>query len=221
MEPFSKDFIRFFKELKKNNNTAWFNENRKLYEKAVKEPFKKLVDEVIGRIHAMDPEVGISASDAIFRINRDIRFAKDKSPYNTHVSANISRYGRNGKDYPGFYFQLGADKMYIGGGAYMLEKEGLYNLREQIAKNAARFEKVIGSSEFVKKYGGIQGEKNKIVQPEFKEALARQPLIANKQFYYMAELGTEKITSPDLAEMLMEYYRAGKPVNDFLKAAWN
>jgi uncharacterized protein (TIGR02453 family) len=221
MEPFSKDFIRFFKDLKKNNNAAWFNENRKLYEKAVKEPFKKFVEEVITRIGKVDPEVRISASDAIFRINRDIRFAKDKSPYNTHVSANISRYGRNGKDYPGFYFQLASDKIFIGGGAYMLEKEGLYNLRERIAKNSAQFEKVIRNSEFVKKFGGIQGEKNKIVQPEFKEALAKQPLIANKQFYYMTELGPEHITKPDLIEFLMEYYHAGKPVNDFLKAAWN
>lgn len=221
MQPFSKEFIRFFKELKKNNTSAWFNENRKLYEKEVKEPFKKLVDEVIQQIRAVDPEVGIEASDAIFRINRDIRFAKDKSPYNTHVSANISRYGRNGKDYPGFYFQLSSDKILVGGGAYMLEKEGLYNLREHIMKNAAKFEKIIGNSDFIKKYGGIQGEKNKIVQPEFKDALAKQPLIANKQFYYMTELGPEKVTSPDLVDFLMEYYHAGKAVNDFLKSAWN
>ena len=77
MAYFNKEFIKFFKELNKNNHKEWFDENRKRYEKEVKEPFQKFIDEMIGMINSDDPDVRIEAKDAIFRINRDIRFSKD------------------------------------------------------------------------------------------------------------------------------------------------
>jgi len=80
MSYFNPAFVKFFKDLSKNNSTAWFNDNRKTYENEVKKPFAVFVDELIGRIQKHDPSVKIKAGDAITRINKDIRFSKDKIP---------------------------------------------------------------------------------------------------------------------------------------------
>ncbi len=220
MTYFKPTFTKFFKDLSKNNSTAWFNENRKTYESEVKKPFAVFVEEFIGRVQKNDPAVKIKAGDAITRINKDIRFSKDKIPYNTYVGAIISPYGRKSKEYPGLYIQLGADKIAIYGGAYMLEKDNLVKVRKLIAKNLAKFDKLITAKEFKKKFGSIQGEKNKVLAPEFKALLEKQPLIANKSFFFATEIDAKLVTSDKLMNTLVDYYIAGKPMNDFLIGAF-
>lgn len=220
MSYFNPSFLEFFKELSKNNTTVWFNENRKTYEKEVKKPFAFFVEEMISQIQKHEPEVQIKPSEAIMRINKDIRFSKDKTPYNTHVAANISVYGKKDKSYPGFYFQLSPEGIMIYGGAYMVEKNTLQNIRNSISDNLKTFAAVYNEQGFKEKFGTIQGEQNKRIPPEFQSILEKEPLIANKQFYYSASLKPKIITSAELPEKLMEYYVAGKKVNDFLKLAW-
>src|SRR5690606_15875784 len=96
---FSPAFLQFFRELAGNNNKDWFDANRKTYENEVKKPFAIFVDHMIGEIRRYEPEVRINATDAIMRINNDIRFSKDKTLYKTHVAANISRFGKKDKSY--------------------------------------------------------------------------------------------------------------------------
>lgn len=215
----SNDFISFFKGLAANNTTTWFDENRKTYEAAVKQPFKKLVDEMITRIKKHQPEIAITSSDAIFRINKDIRFSKDKTPYNNHVSANISSQGRKSKEEPGFYFQLSHDRITIFGGAYMVEPVNLQKIRSYIAANGKAFAALYNDKVFKDKFGSTQGEQNKKIPHEFKAAAAKEPVIANKQFYYNATLKPKAIMEDTLPDVLMEYYMAGKKMNDFLKKA--
>jgi uncharacterized protein (TIGR02453 family) len=219
MSHLNKSFIDFFKQLSANNTSAWFAENKKTYEAAVKEPFRKLVDDMIMRIRKHQPEVLITAGDAISRINRDIRFSKDKSPYNTHVSANISSQGKKSKEEPGFFFQLSHDKVAIYGGAYMLEPGPLHKVRSAIAADPKKFATLCNDKNFKQKFGTIQGEKNKKLPDELKAAAEKEPLIANKQFYYTAELNAKTLLQPDFPDLLMEYYHAGKKMNDYLKAA--
>lgn len=219
MPHFTTTYPKFFKDLTKNNTTAWFNENRKTYEQEVKKPFTAFIEELIARIQKIDKTVQIKAADAVTRINKDIRFSKDKIPYNLYMGAIISRYGRKSKEYPGIYIQLGADKIMIFGGAYQVEKESLHKIRTAIAKNGAGFQKAITNAAFVKKFGSIQGEKNKVLPPEFKALMEKQPLIANKGFYFFAELPAKHITDPKLVDLIMDYFAAGKPVNDFLVQA--
>ncbi|HNR54889.1 MAG TPA: DUF2461 family protein, partial [Flavobacteriales bacterium] len=83
---FTNDFNDFFKDLAKNNNKEWFDANRKRYEASVKEPFTAFVAEAIKRIGKHDKAVRIEPKEAIFRINRDIRFSKDKTPYKLNAS---------------------------------------------------------------------------------------------------------------------------------------
>ncbi|MCE3227437.1 MAG: hypothetical protein K0S32_1988 [Bacteroidetes bacterium] len=221
MSHFNSHFIKFFKDLSKNNSTEWFNENRKTYEKEVKKPFSGFVEEMIARIQKHEPEVKIKASDAIMRINKDIRFSKDKTPYNTHVGANISVFGKKDKSYPGFYFQLSSEGITIYGGAYAVENDTLLKIRKLIASDLKGFSAVYNDKTFKEKFGKIQGEQNKRIPPEFQSAVEKEPLIANKQFFYSATLKPDLITSDKLSEKLMEYYQAGKKVNDFLKRAWD
>ena len=219
MSYFNPTFLQFFEELAKNNSTTWFNDNRKTYEKEVKKPFAAFVQEMINRIQKHEPEVQITPADAITRINKDIRFSKDKTPYNLFVAANISKFGKKDKSYPGFYFQLSPESISIFGGAYMVETPVLQHLRTYIAENLDNFSAAYHDKAFQEKFGTIQGEQQKRVPAELKEIAQKEPLILNKQFFYSATLSPDLITKNELPEVLMEYYLAGQKVNTFLKTA--
>ena len=217
MAYFSQDFIDFFSELANNNHKDWFDENRKRYENVIKKPFKAFVEDMIIKVNELDPKVQIEAKNAIFRINRDIRFSKDKTPYKTNVSAIISPGGRKDKTTPGLYFELSAERLRIYGGMYMADKDQLQYLREEIADNLDEFNAIITNKNFVSHYGKIHGEAAKRIPKDLKEAVAKQPLIMNKQFYYFAELPSKTILKNELPAIIMEYYEAGRPMMDFLK----
>lgn len=216
---FTPDFNRFFIDLAPNNNKEWFDANRKRYEENVKEPFEAFVAEVIKRVAQVDPKVAITPREAIFRINRDVRFSKDKAPYKTRMSAVVAAGGRKDHSSGGIYFELGPENVALYGGQYMPDKEQLQHIREHIAANLTQFRKLRTAKAFVDHFEEIQGERNKVVPKEFKEALISEPLIANKQFYFMAELPPKTVTDPKLVDILMEHYKAMKPMNDFLAAA--
>ncbi|HOY29456.1 MAG TPA: DUF2461 domain-containing protein [Flavobacteriales bacterium] len=213
---FTPDFNKFFIDLAPNNNKEWFDANRKRYEQSVKEPFEAFVAEVIKQVAKVDPKVNITPREAIFRINRDVRFSKDKAPYKSRMSAVVAAGGRKDHSTGGIYFELGPENVAFYGGQYMPEKEQLQGIREHIAANLARFKKLRTAKAFVDRFEGIQGERNKIVPKEFKEAALKEPLIANKQFYFMAELPPSTVSDPKLVQILLDHYKAMKPMNDFL-----
>jgi uncharacterized protein (TIGR02453 family) len=219
MGHFTNEYLNFFNGLAKNNTKEWFDKNRKTYDQYVKKPFHNFVEEMIVRIHTDNPDVLINASEAIFRINRDIRFSKDKTPYKTHLSAIISPAGKKAKEDPGFYFQLGVDGIRIYSGLHLADKDRLEKIRRSIANNLHEFATIIKNKKLLSKYGSILGEKHKRIPPEFKEASEKQPLIANKSFYVMANMDRSFITKDKLSEILMEYYFAVKPLLVFLTNA--
>lgn len=221
MSHLSREFIQFFKDLSNNNSKEWFNDNRIRYEKKVRNPFKHFVTEMINRINKYDEEVQIEAKDAISRINKDIRFSKDKTPYNTHLSANISAYGKKDKAYPGFYFQFSNSNILLVGGSYMLSASQIKNVRDLLVDNGDEFDRVLNEKAFKDKFGELKGEQSKRIPEEYREFAKNQSLITNKQFYYEAELPTNQLLKNDLIDTLMSYYLAGKPVIDFLKKAFN
>lgn len=222
MAYFSKEFNDFFKELPQNNKTEWFHANKKRYEEFVKEPFEEFVAEMISRMQKEDSEINIMPKEAIFRINRDLRFSKDKKPYKEWVSAVISKIGKKDKSYPGIYFHIGTKGLMLGGGLHMLEKDALENVRKYIQKNSPEFTKLVEDKGFKKMFGELRGERNKVLPAEFKEDVAKQPYLANKAFYFIAEYKDLKIIlRPDLVDFMMEHYKTGKDFSGYLKKALN
>ncbi|MDQ3099923.1 MAG: DUF2461 domain-containing protein [Bacteroidota bacterium] len=219
MKWFTPDLNLFFKELARNNNKEWFDANRKRYEESVKKPFEVFVAELIARIAKLDPAVKIEPKDAIFRINKDVRFSKDKMPYKLNTSAIVSPGGRKDHGVPGVYLELGPEHVQIFGGSYTPEKEQLHQIRTKIASELKTFKKLYAAKDFVDHFGSIQGEKNKVLPPEFKELAKTEPLIANKQFYYSATLPAKSVSEPDLIETIMRHYKAMWPMNAFLATA--
>lgn len=215
----TKDTLQFLRELAANNEREWFHANKSRYERAAKKPFEAFVGAVIESVQAIDPSVLILPKQAIFRINRDTRFSADKAPYKTHLSAVISPFGAKGKEYPGFYIHIEADKMMLGGGAYFLEKDSLQKVRTVIAEDVKLFRSIIEAPDFVRHYGEVQGEKNKRLPADFQETATAFPLIANKQFYYMADLPANAALSAEGVETALKYYAAGKPLSDYLAQA--
>jgi len=124
---FTNDFNRFFKDLAGNNNKEWFDAERKRYEASVKEPFTAFVAEVIVRIAKKDRSVAIGSKDAIFRINRDIRFSKDKTPYKLEASCVFE--AENGL---GWYMQISSNGLMVAGGWYQSTPAQVKRYREHL-----------------------------------------------------------------------------------------
>lgn len=220
MAYFTEDYLQFFKDLAANNNRDWFHDNKKRYEQSVKKPFAEFVQAVIDETSAIDKRFDIEAKKAIFRINRDIRFSKDKTPYKLNCSAVIAPGGRKeGIGTPGLYLEASPEHFRIYSGIYMPEKDVLYQIREYIIKHSDQLNKLISDKEFVSRFGEIRGEKNKVLPKEFKEAAQAQPLIFNKQFYFFASLEPETVLRDDLMEIVMEYFHASEPMRQFLTKA--
>ncbi|MCB9256934.1 MAG: DUF2461 domain-containing protein [Chitinophagales bacterium] len=216
---FTQDFHDFFIELAANNHKDWMDLNKKRYTKSVKEAFENFVEALILELSNFDTELSLKASDAIFRINRDIRFSADKTPYKTNRTALISKYGRKDKVYPGFYLFLSPEKCMVGGGVYFLEKENLYKVRQEISYNLEEFQALIDEKNFKANFPEILGEKGKVLPKEFQEDAKKQQLLFNKGFYYMKDLSPNIIFEEDAVQQLAAILKSAHKFNLFLRRA--
>ncbi len=217
---FTQDFIDFFKDLEKNNERDWYHAHKKRYYQSVKEPFAAFVGHMIDRLSAIDPHLLTTPKESIFRIARDIRFSKDKTPYKIHTSAVIGEGGRKGMRTPGLYIQFSAKEAGLYSGIYQPAKEDLHKVREAIAIEPDKFAALLKEPAFVVKTGGkIEGDRNKRIPKEFKETAERQPLMYQKTFLYKQLLPPETLLQDDLPDVLVDFYLAVRPLNQFLTEA--
>jgi len=216
---FQPEFLLFFESLAKNNNKEWFDLNRKTYLEFVKQPFELLVGDLIHEINLIDEPIHSLPKDCIFRINKDIRFAKDKVPYKLHVSALFSKNGRKDHEYPSYYLEIAGNKFSLAGGLYSLEKESLLKARYYIGENYQEFQKVINNIDFLSVFGGMKGEKNQRLSGDLKGAEINYPELLCKQFYFWKEYPVSLITSDQLLPEILKAIPIAKPVNDFLRKA--
>ncbi len=142
---FDEETFSFLRELKRNNDRAWFAANKDRYEESVKEPFLRFIEDLgpelrkVSRNLVADPR---PVGGSMFRIYRDVRFSKDKSPYKTHVGAHFP-LGK-GMAAPGYYLHLEPDECFVAGGMWMPEPEALQRIRERIAGRPADWKKARG-----------------------------------------------------------------------------
>lgn len=213
---FTSDAIAFFAELEQNNAKAWFEANRKRYEKSVKIPLLEFAAEMIERMREVDPEITMLPKNAVFRIHRDTRFSKDKSPYKTNAGLVVTRGEKHDPGVPGLYFHFDSGQMAIASGLYFIEPAQLKAIREHIAANLSEFEELLNDKVWKKHFGEMAGEKNKKLPPELQAAAEMQPLLYNKQFFYWAQHPTSEIIREDLPDFVMAHIRAAQPMNRFL-----
>ena len=219
MAYFNEDFNDFWAELALNNEKSWFDANRKRYQEVVKKPWEDFIKDLIEEARKITSIDDLPVGKFLSRINRDIRFSNDKTPYNTHVWAGIAQHGKK-TPAPGFFIGIGVEGISFGGGMYRPDKPELTLMRRAIMKNPNELHKLLDNPKFKKHWGGeLNGDKNKIFPPEFKEAAKAEPLIANKGWHYWYKGEVDDIAREDLIEWVIEYFKAGQPVNLFFQNA--
>ncbi|MFM8438425.1 MAG: DUF2461 domain-containing protein [Candidatus Kapaibacterium sp.] len=209
--------LRFLDDLALNNDKEWFDANRVRYENDVKAPFRSLVSSLIDTICMADMQYHCTPQQAVFRINRDTRFSKDKRPYKTNLAAAIGPGGRKGS--PSFYVHLEPATLMIGGGAYAVTPEQLVQVRRYVTRHPDALPRAVADEAFASFYGDVLGETNKVLPLAFRDA-AGTPYLANKQWYFMKEMpSADLLRAPDQVMMLFDAFLAARPVNAVLRAA--
>jgi uncharacterized protein (TIGR02453 family) len=151
--------------MKRNNQKPWFEAHRADYEQQVKQPMADLVQEMDLRLSVFAPEIMGDPKRSVFRLNRDIRFSNDKSPYKTHAacwffhSAGSSKVGREAHGGgAGFYFHLEPGNSMVGGGCWMPPRPALLKFRTAIADNPRGFERIAQAPALKRRFGGLSEE---------------------------------------------------------------
>ncbi|MBP6478880.1 MAG: DUF2461 domain-containing protein, partial [Chitinophagaceae bacterium] len=213
---------KFLKDLKKNNNKPWFDKNRKVYE-AAKADFISFIQAVIDQHGKKDASIkNLLAKDCLFRINRDVRFAKDKSPYKTNMGASINKGGRKAENSAGYYFHLEPGGVFTGGGIWMPMPDELKKVRQEIDYNFTDFKKIIAAKKFKTVYGELSSN------PEYK--LSRVPkgydpenpaaeFLKLKSYIAMIKISDADLSSKDLVKKTVAAFEALQPLIEFINEA--
>ncbi len=213
--------LQFLMDLKLNNNKPWFDAHRKEYE-AARNNFTKFIQQVIDGFAKKEPSIShLVAKDCMFRINRDVRFSKDKSPYKTNMGAYINGDGKKAVS-AGYYFHFEPGNSFMGGGIWMPMPQELNKVRQEIDYNLAGFEKIITSKKFKEVYGGLSAEKEYQLTRVPKGYAADNPAekyLKYKCFVATAPVGDAQLTSRQLVANTIKGYEALKPLIGFLNEA--
>ncbi len=217
MEPIKKSTLDFLNSLKYNNNRDWFIKNKSRYIEA-KDNFESFVQEIINKIIDFEPIMkGLEVKSCVYRINRDIRFSNDKSPYKSHLGAFIVRGGkRNGDKFAGYYIHVEPAQSIIAGGAYMPPATWLSAIREKISEEPEKFIKIINSKDFIKYFGKIDGEKLKTSPKGYSSDHPNIDLLRYKSYLVVNEVSDEMVLSDRYFDHVMNVVKAMKPLNDYL-----
>lgn len=222
MKPyFTNEFVDFFKELAPNNNKDWFDVNRKRYKTHVKDTFEVFVIDLIEMVKKHDKEVNVLPKNCIFRINRDVRFSKNKEPYKIQMSAVVNAGGKKNTTKPGIYVEVTPEWVRIYMGFFQPSKEQLFSLRTAMANKTAAFNKLIKDKEFIKIFGEVRGAKNVRIDKSLQEAAKKQELIFNKSFYFFHQMDPENALQEGFVEKIEKIYLTGKGLSDFLDKGMN
>ena len=211
--------LKFLKDLKKNNNKPWFDKNRKAYENA-KADFAGFIQQVIDLFGKKDPSIkNLLAKDCMFRINRDIRFSKDKSPYKTNFGASINKGGKKAWDSAGYYFHLEPGGCFTGGGIYMPPPDALKKVRQEIDYNFSNFKKLLSSKKFKSMYGDLSKSDEFILSRVPKGYEADNPAadyLRLKSYIAMIDVKDTDLTSKNLVKKTVSAFEALQPVIEFI-----
>ncbi len=217
----SKETLQFLEDLKVNNNRDWFLDNKKRYE-AFKKDYHQLVADFLDAIKPLDPSLELlEVKNCTFRINRDIRFSKDKSPYKSHMSIWLSS-GVKGLNRSGYYLHIDPKESFIAGGFYSPEAPDLKKIRKEIAYFYEDLEAIINDKNFKKEFKTLDINATNSLKNAPKDYEKDHPAIEFlklKSFVATQKFDLNLVHDKDFVKNISKKLIALKPLNDFLNRA--
>lgn len=209
--------FKFLKQLAKNNSKEWFDVNRKTYE-LCKAEFETVVKSIIDKSSAFDKGLaGLEAKKCLFRINRDIRFSKDKSPYKLNMGASMNPDGKKEMG-AGYYLHVEPGKSFLAGGCYMPTPEVLAAIRQEIDYNAKDFKKILAAKDFKTYFKDLsEEEKLKTAPKGYPKDHPDLSLLQHKHFIVVHNIKDEQIMDKNFPTYAAKVFKAMYPLNTFLR----
>ena len=210
--------LKFLEQLGKNNNKPWFEKHKEDYNEA-KEDFEEFVAVLMEKIAPLEPLLkDQKPKDSIFRIFRDVRFSKDKTPYKSHFGAFLSKGGRKYTG-AGYYIHLEPGKSFAGGGLWMPESLILKGVRQEIDYNFDEFNKMINEKTFKKLFKNLEGEQLKTLPQGYAADNPAINFLKMKSFTVGHEFLDKDVTGKNFTSKCMDIFTAMRPLIDFLNRA--
>ncbi len=209
--------LDFLKKLSRNNKREWFEKNKPRYLE-IKDEFELFVTDVLQDMITFDESlVGLNPKKLTFRIYRDVRFSKDKTPYKTNVSAGISPGGK-GMGVPGYYFQIEpGNKSMVAAGMYQPSPENLAKIRQEIDYNGEQLIQILKERKFKKTFGELWNEdKLKTMPKGYAADHPHRDLLKLKSFMVLRSFTDSEVTGKRFQKDLVDAMKSGKALNDFL-----
>jgi uncharacterized protein (TIGR02453 family) len=214
-----KNILTFLSELSENNHKEWFESNRKRYDK-VKSDVIDLAAGLIPRLAEFDPSIGLlDPRKCIFRINRDVRFSKDKSPYKTNMGIFFSRNGKSDLASAGYYLHFEPGKCFIGGGIYGPPPDVLKAIRQEIYFHPQEFRQIVDEKRFKEVFGGLGGEKLVRSPKGFPDDFREIDLLKYKHYIVGHNVDDNLLDDPGFENHIMQIFNTMKDFNGFLNRA--
>jgi len=215
--------LSFLKSLKKNNNKPWFDANKSKYLE-VRNNFEEFVALLLQKMALFDEDLKeLEYKNCLFRINRDVRFSKDKTPYKINFSASFNKGGKK-SIYAGYYLHLQpGGNSFIGGGLWRPEPEQLKKVRQEIDYCFPEFKKIIEVPAFKKNYGGLEKDQNQMLinipKGYEKENLAAD-FLKMKSFVASKNIADVDLTNPKFMNQIVDSYKTLKPLLNFINRSF-
>ena len=214
----STKVLEFLSELKENNDREWFKANKQYYEEARAE-FKSMVENFIPALAITNPLLAnLEAKDTIFRIYRDVRFSKDKSPYKIAMGAYLAPGGRKSL-LAGYYLHIEPGNSFLAGGSHCPPGDQLKKIRSEILYNNPEFKAILNSSDFKKLFGEIVGDRLKRPPVGFPKDFEDVELLKFKDYTILHKIDDEAVERPDFLRISADIFNKMNPFIDFLNRA--
>lgn len=208
--------LEFLSALQTHNTKAWFDAQRAEYQ-AAKERVEQFVETFIDEFRPIEDFANLTAKDCLFRINRDVRFSKDKSPYKTNFGAVVRSGGKHSLRAP-YYIHVQPGESLLAGGTYDPTPEHLALIRRAIDHDATLLRKIISAKPFIKQFGGLSGERLKTTPKGYERDHPALDLLQFKQFTVVQRLSDNTLLAPDSVAHTVETFTALKPLLDWLNS---
>ncbi len=205
---FSPEALKFLRALKKNNDREWFQARKDTFDQVLRLPMLDLLAGINDDLMKFAPDYVLEPAKAIFRIYRDTRFSKDKTPYKTHLAAVFSHRVMPRNRGAGFYFQVAADKVGIGGGIYAPPPDLLRRIRAHIAENYPLYEKAIRDVNNKKIAGKFENQPLSRLPKGIDASHPAQELLKSRSLFFYAELPPETMLQPEFQKEVSSRFRA-------------